>query len=103
MLTAISLRKALANRAGSEREFEITEPYVPVIDGQPRYGAGAFGFLPDQQNAVDAFNRELDALKQEGELLRLLEPFGFSESELTSLTAEQLCTGDLPMPEDASL
>lgn len=99
MLTAISLRTGLENRSGAGAQFEITDPYVPIIDGAPQYGAGGFGFLPDQQDIVDAFNRELAGMKRSGELLGIISEFGFTEAELTDLTAQQLCTGDVPLPE----
>ncbi|WP_434445307.1 ectoine/hydroxyectoine ABC transporter substrate-binding protein EhuB [Lentzea sp. E54] len=89
LLTAISLRDALSRRPGVP--LELTEPFVPVIDGIERYGAGGFGFRPDQTRLRDAFNAELHELKDSGELLEIVRPFGFSESEMTDLTAERLC------------
>ena len=52
---------------------------------------GAFAFLLDQQNIVTAFNAELTKLKESGELLEIVGPFGFTEEEMTDLTAEDLC------------
>ncbi|MEU3648838.1 ectoine/hydroxyectoine ABC transporter substrate-binding protein EhuB [Lentzea sp. NPDC034063] len=89
LLTAISLRDALSRRPGVA--LELTEPFVPVVGGVPRYGAGGFGFRPDQHDLRDAFNRELTELKASGELLKIVQPFGFTESEMTDLTAERLC------------
>lgn len=88
-LTTISLRDALSKRPGAP--LEITSGFVPIVDGEPQYSAGAFAFLPDQQNIVNAFNQILAELKASGELLRILAPFGFSQEEMTDLTAEQLC------------
>jgi polar amino acid transport system substrate-binding protein len=88
-LTSISLRNILANREGAP--FEVTEPFVPVIDGEEQTGAGGYGFHNDDQALAEAFNEELANLNESGELLEIIEPFGFSEAELTDLTAEELC------------
>lgn len=88
-LTTISLRNSLSKRPGAP--LEITRPFVPVIHGQPQYSAGAFAFLPDQSRIVAAFNGVLAQLKATGELLAILRPFGFTETELTSLTSAEIC------------
>nr|WP_083472884.1 ectoine/hydroxyectoine ABC transporter substrate-binding protein EhuB [Kibdelosporangium phytohabitans] len=89
-LTSISLRDILGKNPGAP--LEITTPFVPEVDGKPQYSSGGFAFLPDQANIVAAFNKELAELKKSGELLRILRPFGFTEAEMTDLTAQQLCT-----------
>ena len=70
---------------------EATEPFQPMLDGKPAVGAGAFAFRPAERNLRDAFNRELHALRQSGELLQIVRRFGFSEAEMTTLTAQELC------------
>jgi polar amino acid transport system substrate-binding protein len=70
---------------------EATEPFQPMRDGKPAIGAGAFAFHPNETNLRDAFNRELHELKRSGELLTIVAKFGFSEAEMTDLTAEELC------------
>ncbi|TCP54828.1 amino acid ABC transporter substrate-binding protein (PAAT family) [Tamaricihabitans halophyticus] len=88
-LTTISLRDVLSKNPGAN--LEITKPFTPVVNGQPQYTAGGFAFLPDQQNIVDSFNTELAKMKENGELLEALRPFGFTEAEMTELTANELC------------
>jgi polar amino acid transport system substrate-binding protein len=72
---------------------EATEPFKPVVDGKPRIDGGAFAFRPTETKLRDAFNVELHKLKDSGELLRILRPFGFTEAEMTELTAKELCGG----------
>ena len=36
---------------------------------------------------------ELRKLKESGELLRILRPFGFTKNEMTDMTAKELCGG----------
>ncbi|CAM3978095.1 ectoine/hydroxyectoine ABC transporter substrate-binding protein EhuB [Kibdelosporangium persicum] len=88
-LTSISLRDILAKNPGAP--LEVTTPFVPEVDGRPQFTSGGFAFLPDQANIVAAFNEELAKLKKSGELLRILRPFGFTEAEMTDLTARELC------------
>jgi polar amino acid transport system substrate-binding protein len=89
-LTRISLQDTLNKNPGTP--VEITKAFVPEVDGVPQRTGGAFAFLKDQQNIVDAFNGELDKLKQSGDLLEIVKPFGFSEAEMTDLKATDLCT-----------
>jgi polar amino acid transport system substrate-binding protein len=88
-LTTVSLKYTLSTRPGMP--IEVTEPFVPEVDGVVQQTGGAFAFLRDQQNIVTAFNDELAKLKDSGELLEIVSPFGFTEEELTDLTAEDLC------------
>ncbi|WP_229685843.1 ectoine/hydroxyectoine ABC transporter substrate-binding protein EhuB [Longimycelium tulufanense] len=88
-LTAISLRDALGRRP--DAPLEVTEPFVPVIDGVEQYGAGGYGFRPGETRLRDAFNAELHELKRSSRLLEIVRPFGFTEAEMTDLTADQLC------------
>ncbi|MFI6087343.1 ectoine/hydroxyectoine ABC transporter substrate-binding protein EhuB [Streptomyces sp. NPDC051218] len=75
---------------GSNRA-ESSEPFQPEVDGKPAYGAGGFAFRQFEKNLRDAFNEELHKLKKSGELLRIVRPFGFTEDEMTDLTAKELC------------
>lgn len=88
-LTTISLRNALSKRPGAP--LEITRPFVPVVHGHPQYSAGAYAFLPDQTTIVAAVNGVLAQLRASGELLAILRPFGFTESEITNLTSAEIC------------
>ena len=73
---------------------EATEPFQPYLDGEPALGAGGFAFRPTEQNLRDAFNEELLKLKENNyeELLEIVGPFGFTQAEMTDLTAEELCS-----------
>ncbi|MFH8368762.1 ectoine/hydroxyectoine ABC transporter substrate-binding protein EhuB [Streptomyces sp. NPDC018031] len=73
------------------RKTEPTEPFQAMVDGKPDIGAGGFAFRPEETALRDAFNVELRKLKKSGELLRIVRPFGFAETEMTDLTAEELC------------
>ncbi|GAA2139210.1 ectoine/hydroxyectoine ABC transporter substrate-binding protein EhuB [Streptomyces synnematoformans] len=81
----------VTNAVKGSKRAEGSEPFQPVVDGEPAYGAGGFAFRLSEKNLRDAFNEELHKLKESGELLRLVKPFGFTEEEMTDMTAKELC------------
>lgn len=90
-LTDISLRRMVADNPGVP--LEVTDGFVPVVDGQEQIQAGGFVFRQGDDDLVDEFNTRLDELHQSGEWLRIVEPFGFTEDNVPpeGLTTEQLC------------
>ncbi|MCW5251845.1 MULTISPECIES: ectoine/hydroxyectoine ABC transporter substrate-binding protein EhuB [unclassified Streptomyces] len=87
--TALTTREVVRK----SRKAEATEAFKPLVDGEPHVDGGGFAFRPTETNLRDAFNGELRKLKRSGELLRILRPFGFTEDEMTDLTAKELCGG----------
>ncbi|QSX09729.1 ectoine/hydroxyectoine ABC transporter substrate-binding protein EhuB [Alkalibacter rhizosphaerae] len=88
--TGPSLQATLdtANDDDIERVVDFTQP---VIDGESVVGYGATAFRKEDQDFVDAFNAELNKLQESGELLEIIEPFGFTEAELPGdVTVEDL-------------
>lgn len=88
-LTAITVREQVADLEG----FEATEGFVPVIDGEEQLGCGAFAFRYDDEAFRDAFNDELNEMKDAGEVLPIIEPFGFTSAEVDA--AEGVTVDDL--------
>ena len=83
---------SLANLA-AQADFggvEVTEGFTH--QGEP--GCGAFGFRQEDSAFRDQFNQVLTEMKEDGEVTRLVEPFGFAEAAQAAhgLTAEELCT-----------
>ncbi|MER7568617.1 ectoine/hydroxyectoine ABC transporter substrate-binding protein EhuB [Streptomyces sp. NPDC048523] len=87
--TAVTTRAVVRK----SRKAEATKPFSAIVDGKPHIDGGAFAFRPTETNLRDAFNVELRALKKSGEVLRILKRFGFTETEMTNLTAKELCAG----------
>lgn len=85
--TALTVREVVKKSA----KAEATDAFKPVVDGKPHVDGGAFAFRPTETGLRDAFNMELAKMKKNGELLRVLKPFGFTEDEMTDLTAKELC------------
>ncbi len=87
--TALTTREVVKKSSNTE----VTEAFKPIVNGKPHVDGGAFAFRPNETNLRDAFNVELHKMKKSGELLRILRPFGFTEDEMTDLTAKELCGG----------
>ncbi len=93
-LTAISLEYLI--KTGGYKNLEVTPPFIPVIGGQKKLAAGGYGFRKSEASLVTQFNQTLAELQQSGELLKLVEPFGFTGATVTgaySVTSAQLCAG----------
>jgi polar amino acid transport system substrate-binding protein len=90
-LTDISLRRMLEDNPTAP--LEVTEGFVPAIDGKEQVQAGGFVFRTGDDDLVEAFNTELRKLQDSGEWLRIVEPFGFTEDNQVpdDVTTEQLC------------
>jgi polar amino acid transport system substrate-binding protein len=92
-LTDITLRRLLQDNP--DAPLEVTEGFVPVIDGKDQVQAGGFVFRKDDKDLVDAFNKELKKLQDSGEWLKITEPFGFTKANEVpdDVTTEKLCQG----------
>ncbi|MGG4037711.1 transporter substrate-binding domain-containing protein [Heyndrickxia ginsengihumi] len=54
-------------------------------------GYGATVFRKQDDDFREAFNKELEKMKKDGELLKILKKYGFTENELPGdVTTEQL-------------
>lgn len=88
--TTIALRYLLSRNPGAG--LEVTESFLPIVNGKKQCTAGGFAFLPDQRNIVRKFDMELSQLKKSGQLLEILRPFGFTDAEMTDLGADRFCS-----------
>ncbi|GAA1004326.1 MULTISPECIES: ectoine/hydroxyectoine ABC transporter substrate-binding protein EhuB [Streptomyces] len=87
--TAVTVRNVLKQTRSTKAE--ATGEVTPYLNGKPVVDVGAFAFRRTERNLRDAFNRELHAMKRSGELLEVMRPFGFTEEQMTTLTAEEKC------------
>ncbi|GIH71868.1 ectoine/hydroxyectoine ABC transporter substrate-binding protein EhuB [Sphaerimonospora thailandensis] len=93
-LTSTSLRWTLEQQY-ADKPLEVTESFIPVVDGKEVVGAGGFGFRKEDTALLDAFNAELKKLQEAGGVLPIIEKFGFSATDVekaAELTAQQLCS-----------
>jgi polar amino acid transport system substrate-binding protein len=90
-LTSITLKDVLNDTPNAN--VELTEPFTPTINGEEQLGCGGAVFRPEDDALVQAFNEELQKLKDSGRLTELMEPFGFGPETLPpeDVTTQQLC------------
>ncbi|WP_442952967.1 ectoine/hydroxyectoine ABC transporter substrate-binding protein EhuB [Paenibacillus sp. Soil522] len=86
---ALQSRLEAANDSGLERVMNFEQP---MMNGDSVRGYGATAFRFGDEAFQEAYNAELNKMKESGELLEILKKFGFTEQELPQdATAEQLC------------
>lgn len=91
-LTSISLRYAI--KTSGQGKVELATPFFPVVNGKKSIDGGGYGFRKSDASFRDQFNKVLHQLQSSGQLLKLVEPFGFGSPEIDAaknLTATQLC------------
>lgn len=73
--------------------LESTPGFDVIIDGQPASGCGGFGFRMDDEDLHEAFNEQLVAMKEAGQIRPLVEEFGFDDEVDAAIgrTAAELC------------
>lgn len=79
--TGPSLQSILDTAADDSIE-RVDDFSQPVIDGEEVINYGATVFRDTDDDFIDAFNEELENLKESGELLEIIEEFGFTEEDL---------------------
>lgn len=75
-------------------DLQLADPFEqPTVDGEPVVSYGGAAFRYEDQEFRQAFNEELQALKDSGELLDLIGQFqGFDEAALPGdVHAEDIC------------
>lgn len=65
---------------GGEAVLEALPGFVPVVDGEPQLGCGGYGFRPENRDFRDAFNEILVEMKENDEIVPLVEEFGFTDA-----------------------
>ncbi|RYD04075.1 hypothetical protein N752_16930 [Desulforamulus aquiferis] len=66
----------------------------PIIDGKAAQSFGAAAFRKEDKDFAEAYNQELEKLKQSGQLLEILKEFGFTEQEFPGdMTVEKVLSG----------
>lgn len=66
---------------------------IPDAQGKPTWNYHAYGLPKNDPEFIQAFNEQLAKLRASGELLKILQKYGYTENELppTDVTANQRC------------
>jgi polar amino acid transport system substrate-binding protein len=80
-----------ANSPAIERALPFNQ--IPDAEGKPTWNYHAYGLPKNDPEFTQAFNEQLAKLRASGELLKILQKYGYTENELppADITAEQRC------------
>jgi polar amino acid transport system substrate-binding protein len=80
-----------ANSPSIERALPFNQ--IPDAEGKPTWNYHAYGLPKNDPEFTQAFNEQLAKLRASGELLKILQKYGYTENELppADVTAEQRC------------
>lgn len=89
-LTTISLRDLNERVLGEQ--FEVTEGFIAVVDGEEQLGCGGYGFREGDADFHAEFNAVLNDLKGP-DVVGIVEEFGFAEEAeiAVGVNREDLC------------
>ncbi|WZY00507.1 ectoine/hydroxyectoine ABC transporter substrate-binding protein EhuB [Bacillus sp. FSL W7-1360] len=86
---------AAVQNAHTDKIIFVDDFTQPIIEGVPQvaYGAAVFPLTEEGEQLRDEYNEALAKLIESGELLEIIEAFGFTEANLppTDITTEQRC------------
>ncbi len=80
-MTSAALNSLLATIADPDIE-RVEDFEIAVVDGKSQQAFGSAAFRHEDTDFVEAYNRELEKLKESGRLLEIFQEFGFTEHEL---------------------
>ena len=92
LLTGISLRWLARTNTGTE----VTDAFVPELDGKKQFSPGGAVFRKGNEDLRDSFNRELKKIVSDrSRYVSLLKEYGFGATEIppTTLKTAELCKG----------
>lgn len=75
-------------------DIEAVEPFVYTVDGEEQLGCGGYAFRMEDEEFRNEFNTVLSEMQDAGEILPIVEEFGFGQQEVDlakDRTAEELC------------
>ncbi|QKJ88387.1 ectoine/hydroxyectoine ABC transporter substrate-binding protein EhuB [Paramixta manurensis] len=82
-------------KRSDDKSVERALPFnqIPDAQGKPGYNYHAFGLPKNDPAFINAFNAQLAKLRKSGELLKILEKYGYTANELPpeNVQASQLC------------
>ncbi|WP_432042191.1 ectoine/hydroxyectoine ABC transporter substrate-binding protein EhuB [Streptomyces cadmiisoli] len=92
LLTGISLNWLARNNPG----LQVTDSFVPELDGVAQYSPGGAVFRQGSEDLRDAFNRELKKITSDpARYVQLIGEYGFGEDTIppADLKTAELCKG----------
>jgi polar amino acid transport system substrate-binding protein len=91
MLTTLSIHDLVDKAGDPNLAFQEMSEQPKDKDGNPALGWGAMAFRQGDDDLRNWYNTELAALKSSNALLPIMAPFGFTETEMTTKKAVEVC------------
>ena len=91
VLTDISFKTLVKQNPNAN--VEVTPGFAPVVNGKKQGETGGFVFRKNEGDLLKAFNQQLTAMHKNGEWLKIVQPFGFSQGNVPApdVTTASLC------------
>jgi polar amino acid transport system substrate-binding protein len=91
VLTDISLKTLV--KQNPQAAVEVTQGFAPVVNGAKQGETGGFVFRKNETDLVSQFNQQLTQMHQNGDWLKIVQPFGFTQGNIPApdVTTEKLC------------
>ncbi|WP_316743121.1 ectoine/hydroxyectoine ABC transporter substrate-binding protein EhuB [Streptomyces sp. MK7] len=92
LLTSISLNWLAKTNSG----LEVTQPFIPEIDGKKQYSPGGAVFRKGNEELRDAFNEQLKKItSDQARYVKLIGQYGFGKETIppANLKTADLCKG----------
>jgi polar amino acid transport system substrate-binding protein len=93
VLTDISFNTLVKQNPNAN--VEVTPGFAPVVNGKKQGETGGFVFRKNETDLVNQFNQQLSQMHSNGEWLKIVQPFGFSQGNVPApgVTTASLCAG----------
>jgi polar amino acid transport system substrate-binding protein len=91
VLTDISFKTLVKQNPSAN--VEVTPGFAPVVNGVKQGETGGFVFRKNETDLVNQFNEQLTQMHSNGEWLKIVAPFGFSQGNIPApdVTTAKLC------------
>jgi polar amino acid transport system substrate-binding protein len=91
VLTDISFKTLVKQNPSAN--VEVTPGFAPVVNGKKQGETGGFVFRKNETDLVNQFNQQLTQMHSNGEWLKIVQPFGFSQGNIPApdVTTASLC------------
>lgn len=91
VLTDISFKTLV--KQSPNANVEVTPGFTPVVNGKKQGETGGFVFRKNETDLVNQFNQQLTQMHSNGEWLKIVAPFGFTQGNIPApdVTTASLC------------
>ncbi|HEX3648153.1 MAG TPA: ectoine/hydroxyectoine ABC transporter substrate-binding protein EhuB [Pseudonocardiaceae bacterium] len=92
VLTDISFKTLV--KQNPQADVDVTQGFPVLVNGTKQGETGGFVFRKNETELLNAFNKQLTTMHSNGEWLKIVQPFGFSQGNIppAGVTTQKLCS-----------